>query len=135
MTKHTNKNPILQPQEQFQVHWKSVRSFYPREVLRNLRLYKATHSQKLLEVIGAPSGGQRTLLRSLINEELPPLMPPSNDFVSCDDNLQVKKVTSSSKLKEQFKHTVKVVNSNVYFQNTSDKLSHVLKNAQNQPDQ
>ena len=102
-------------------------------VLRNLRLYKTTHSQKLLEVIGAPSGGQRTLLRSLINEELPPLMPPSNDFVSCDDNLQVKRVTSSSKLKEQFKHTVKVVNSHVYFQNTSDKLNHVLKNAQNQP--
>ena len=25
-------------------------------VLRNLRLYMATHSQKLLEVIGAPSG-------------------------------------------------------------------------------
>ena len=102
-------------------------------VMRNLRLYKTTHSRELLETIGAPSGGKSTTVGSVMNAELPKLLPPEKDFVTCDDNLQVKRVTSSSKLKEQFKHSVKVVNSHVHFQNETDKVSSVLKNEKNQP--
>jgi hypothetical protein len=102
-------------------------------VMRNLRLYKTTHSRQLLETVGSPSGGKHTLLNSVINAELPTLLPPNNDFITCDDNLQVKRVTSSSKLKEEFKHMVKVVNSHVHFQGRDDKIGHVLKNKANQP--
>lgn len=102
-------------------------------VMRNLRLYKTTQKRDLLETIGAPSGGKHTTLTNVINEDLPTLLPPTNDFITCDDNLQVKRVCSSSKLKEKFKFTVKVVNSHVHFQNTSDKNSSVLKNKDNQP--
>ena len=102
-------------------------------VMRNLRLYKTTQKRDLLETIGAPSGGKHTTLTNVINEDLPTLLPPTNDFITCDDNLQVKRVCSSSKLREKFKFTVKVVNSHVHFQNTSDKNSSVLKNKDNQP--
>ena len=102
-------------------------------VMRNLRLYKATHNRDLLDTVGAPSGGKHTTLSLVMNADLPTLLPPTNDFISCDDNLQVKRVCSSSKLKEAFKHTVKVVNSHVHFQNTKDKLSSVLKDEANQP--
>ena len=102
-------------------------------VMRNLMLYKTTHDRQLLETVGAPSGGKHSVLNKIMNTELPKLLPPANDFCSTDDNLQVKRVTSSSKLKENFKHTVKVVNSHVIFQNSGDKGSHILKNKDNQP--
>ena len=102
-------------------------------VMRNIQLYKSTHSRDLLESVGSPSGGKPTMLSSIMNGELPHLKPPNNDFCSCDDNLQVKRVVSSSKLKEDFKHSVKVVNSHVYFQNGDDKKSNVLTNEANQP--
>ena len=101
--------------------------------MRNVILLKTTHNRHLLESVGAPSGGQYSFLCSIINSSLPRLMPPCNDFVSCDDNLQVKRVVSSSKLKENFKHTVKVVDSHVYLQNEDDKTGHVLKDRNNQP--
>ena len=102
-------------------------------VMRNLRLYKATHSRNLVESVGSPSDGRHSVLSQLLNSELPPLPTPGNDFISCDDNLQIKRVTSSSKLKENYKHTVKVVNSHVFFQNEQDTHSKVLKNESNQP--
>lgn len=102
-------------------------------VKRNLILYKATHSANLVESVGSPSGGRHSLLSQILNSDLPPLPTPHNDFISCDDNLQIKRVTSSSKLKENFKHTVKVVNSHVFFQNEKDTQSQVLKNESNQP--
>ena len=102
-------------------------------VMRNVMLYKITHSRQLLDMVGAPSGGKHSVLSSIIRSELPHLFPPANDFVSCDDNLQVKRVISSSKLKEGHKFTVKVVDSHVNFQNNSDKLTSVLKKEENKP--
>ena len=102
-------------------------------VMRNLIIYKTTHNRQLLEAVGAPSGGRHSFLEGIMNASLPSLNPPINDFVNCDDNLQVKRVVSSSKLKENFKHTVKVVDSHVYLQNEDDKTGHVLKDRNNQP--
>ena len=102
-------------------------------VMRNVMLYKITHSRQLLDMVGAPSGGTYFVLDYIIKSELPKLFPPTNDFVSCDDNLQVKRVISSSKLKEGHKFTVKVVDSHVNFQNNSDKQTHVLKKEENKP--
>ena len=102
-------------------------------VMRNFILYKTTHNRGLLESIGAPSGGKHSFLESLMRLSLPRLSAPNNDFVNCDDNLQVKRVVSSSKLKEGFKHTVKVVNSHVHFQNEKDQSNHILTNEFNKP--
>ena len=102
-------------------------------VMRNMVLLKKTHNRQLVQIIGAPTGGMPTLLNSILNSPLPLLCPPANDFVSCDDNLQVKRVVSSSKLKEGFKHSVKVVNSHIYLQNEEDQLGHILKNEDNKP--
>ena len=102
-------------------------------VMRNVMLYKITHSRQLLDMVGAPSGGKHSVLSSIIKSELPHLFPPANDFVSCDDNLQVKRVISSSKLKEGHKFTVKVVDSHVNFQNNSDKVTNVLRKEANKP--
>ena len=68
-----------------------------------------------------------------MNSDLPKLRPPVNDFVNCDDNLQVKRVVSSSKLKEGFKHTVKVVDSHISLQNIEDQTGHVLSDLSNRP--
>ena len=103
-------------------------------IMRNLMLMKTTHNRELLEAIGAPSGGKHTLLSSIMNSNLPRLYPPANDFVNCDDNLQVKRVVSSSKLREGFKHTVKVVNSHVYLQNSSDQDNRILQEKSNKPE-
>ena len=102
-------------------------------VMRNLIIYKTTHNRQLLEAVGAPSGGRHSFLEGIMNASLPSLNPPINDFVNCDDNLQVKRVISSSKLKEGFKHTVKVVDSHICLQNKDDVHNSVLKNEANQP--
>ena len=102
-------------------------------VMRNMVLLKKTHNRQSVQFIGAPTGGMPTMLNSILNSPLPLLCPPDNDFVSCDDNLQVKRVVSSSKLKEGFKHSVKVVNSHIYLQNEGDQLGHILKNEDNKP--
>ena len=73
------------------------------------------------------------MLRQILNSDLPPLPTPHNDFILCDDNLQIKRVISCSKLKENHKLTVKVVNSHVFFQIEKDTQSKVLKNELNQP--
>ena len=75
---------------------------------KNLRLLKETHNRGLLELVGYPSGGNYHTIQSLLNIVLPELKPPQNDFVSVDDNIQVKRVVASRNLQEDFKHVVKV---------------------------
>ena len=56
---------------------------------KNLRLLKQTHNKGLLSSVSYPSGGKYWTVQNLANLKLPELQPPSQDFVSTDDNIQV----------------------------------------------
>ena len=75
---------------------------------KNVRLLKCTHDKNLIKLVGYPGGGSYRTVHSLIQTELPELFPPSNDFISVDDNCQVKRVVASRNLHENYKHSVKV---------------------------
>ena len=45
----------------------------------------------------------------------------------------MKRVVSSSKLREGFKHSVKVVNSHIFLQNANDQTGQILKDENNKP--
>ena len=100
---------------------------------KNMRMLKLTHNKALINSLGYPSGGKYETIRKLLNEDLPELMPPTGDFCSTDDNIQVKRVVSTRDLKENFKFSVKVVDNHTFFQNVSDKHSSILKNPDLQP--
>ena len=65
-------------------------------IYRNIKLLKAVHSKGLLAEVGYPTGGSYPLLQSLCTTTLPELLPPSvGDFVSADDNIQVREQLSN----------------------------------------
>ena len=94
----------------------------------NLRLLKLTHNKALVNSVGYPSGGKYHTIQRLANKDLPRLMPPSGDFISTDDNMQIKRVVASRDLRENFKFNVKVVNNHAFFQTENDKHNKILQN-------
>ena len=56
---------------------------------KNLRILKLTHNKSLVNSIAYPSGGKYMTIQGLANVKLPELQPPSQDFISTDDNMQV----------------------------------------------
>ena len=56
---------------------------------RNFRILKQTHNKSLFNSIAYPAGGKYMTVQKLAISELPELFPPSGDFISTDDNLQV----------------------------------------------
>ena len=73
---------------------------------RNFRILKQTHSKTLFNSIAYPAGGKYWTVQKLAISELPELFPPSGDFVSTDDNLQVLLVLFFSELyKDLLKET------------------------------
>ena len=56
---------------------------------KNSRLLKQTHNKGIMNCVSLPSGGKYNTVRKLNNAVLPELCPPTGDFVSTDDNIQV----------------------------------------------
>ena len=101
---------------------------------KNLLLLKLTHHKALVNSVGYPAGGKYDTVQKLANKSLPELMPPpTGDFVSTDDNIQIKRVVATRDLKANFKFNVKVVNNHAFFQTLSDRSSAILKNSNLQP--
>ena len=57
---------------------------------KNMKLWKTTHHKGILNEVGYPSGGKYQTVQSVAKQALPELQPPKGDFVSTDDNLQVR---------------------------------------------
>ena len=57
---------------------------------KNVRLLKCTHDKNLINLVGYPAGGRYKTVHNLIKSELPELFPPTKDFISVDDNCQVR---------------------------------------------
>ena len=71
------------------LHSRNLNVITMPSLAKNVRLLKCTSDRNLLKLVGYPGGGSYDTVHELIRTDLPELFPPSNDFISADDNCQV----------------------------------------------